>query len=148
MWLPRGARNVIRKYGLGRATATGRALPGPGCARSIRGARTLGERALLAAQNNGLKRDELHVAHIMTPVSRLDTIDLAMVTRAVVGHVLATLKACGRQHAFVVDRDANGRQIVCGVFSATQIARQLDIMLPGGDTARTFAEIEAAIAGI
>ncbi len=106
----------------------------------------LGERPLQAAQNHGLARDELRVAHIMTPVARLDTIELSMVTRAEVGHVVATLKACGRQHAFVVDRDAHGRQVVCGVFSATQIARQLGMPLPTGETARTFAEIEAALA--
>lgn len=108
----------------------------------------LGERPLLAAQNHGLARGELRVAQIMTPVARLDTIELAMVTRAEVGHVVATLKACGRQHAFVVDRDAHGRQVVCGVFSATQIARQLGMPLPEGETARTFAEIEAAIAAV
>jgi predicted transcriptional regulator len=106
----------------------------------------LGERAMLAAQNRSLKRDELRVAHVMTPTERLDTIQLAMVTRAEVGHVVATLKACGRQHAFVVDRNAAGRQIICGVFSATQIARQLGISFQTGDTARTFAEIEAIIA--
>lgn len=107
----------------------------------------LGERPLQAAQNHGLARDELRVAHIMTPVARLDSIELAMVTRAEVGHVVATLKSCGRQHAIVVDRDAHGRQVVCGVFSATQIARQLGMPLPTGETARTFAEIEAALAG-
>ncbi|MFC5301226.1 CBS domain-containing protein [Azospira restricta] len=105
----------------------------------------LGERALQAAQNLGLARGELRVSHIMTPAARLDTIELAMVTRAEVGHVVATLKACGRQHAFVVDRDAHGRQFVCGVFSATQIARQLGMPLPTGETARTFAEIEAVL---
>jgi CBS-domain-containing membrane protein len=106
----------------------------------------LGERPLQVAQNIGISRDELTVGQIMTPADRLDTIELAMVTRAEVGHVVATLKDCGRQHAFVVDRDRHGRQMVCGVFSATQIARQLGMSLPTGETARTFAEIEAAIA--
>lgn len=106
----------------------------------------LGERPLQAAQHRGLKREELRVAHIMTPVEQLDTIELAMVTRAEVGHVVATLKACGRQHAFVVDRNAAGQQIVCGVFSATQIARQLGVTIHTGELARTFAEIEAVIA--
>jgi hypothetical protein len=82
----------------------------------------------------------------MTPTERLETFQLAMVMRVEVGHVVATLKACGRQHAFVVDRNAAGRQIICGVFSATQIARQLGISFQTGDTARIFAEIEAIIA--
>jgi len=106
----------------------------------------LGERPMQATQAFGLRREELHVSHIMTPVSDLDTIDLGTVTRAEVGHVIATLKACGRQHAFVVDRNVAGRQVICGVFSASQIARQLGVDLHTGDTARTFAEIEAIIA--
>jgi hypothetical protein len=63
-----------------------------------------------------------------------------------VGHVVATLRNTGRQHAVVVDAEANGRQTVRGVFSATQIARQLGIALQTGEIARTFAEIEALLA--
>ena len=105
----------------------------------------LGERSMQAMQHRGLRREELRVEHIMTDVATLETIELAMVTRAEVGHVIATLKACSRQHAFVVDRNAAGRQIICGVFSATQIARQLGATIHTGEVARTFAEIEAVI---
>lgn len=106
----------------------------------------LGERPVQTARQRGIGRDEVRVADIMTPVEHLDTIELATVTRAEVGHVLATLKQCGRQHAFVVDRDANGRQVVCGIFSVSQIARQLGATLYHAELARTFAEIEAVIA--
>jgi hypothetical protein len=35
---------------------------------------------------------------------------------------------------------------VCGIFSISQIARQLGLELPsGGSVARTFSEIEAAL---
>jgi len=105
----------------------------------------LGERTMQAMQHRGLRREELCVEHIMTEVAALETIELAMVTRAEVGHVIATLKACSRQHAFVVDRNAAGRQVICGVFSATQIARQLGAAVHAGEIASTFAEIEAAI---
>lgn len=107
----------------------------------------LGERAMQAMNRYDLKREELRVEHIMTAAEALETIELAMVTRAEVGHVIATLQACGRQHAFVVDRNVAGRQIICGVFSATQIARQLGAPVHAGEIARTFAEIEAVIAG-
>lgn len=106
----------------------------------------LGERAMQAMNRYELKREELRVEHIMTTADALETIDLAMVTRAEVGHVIATLQACGRQHTFVVDRNVAGRQIICGVFSATQIARQLGAPVHAGEIARTFAEIEAVIA--
>ena len=106
----------------------------------------LGERTMQAMNRYELKREELRVEHIMTTADALETIELAMVTRAEVGHVIATLQACGRQHAFVVDRNVAGRQIICGVFSATQIARQLGAPVHAGEIARTFAEIEAVIA--
>ncbi len=106
----------------------------------------LGERAMQAMNRYELTREELRVEHIMTAADALETIELAMVTRAEVGHVIATLQACGRQHTFVVDRNVAGRQIICGVFSATQIARQLGAPVHAGEIARTFAEIEAVIA--
>jgi hypothetical protein len=65
---------------------------------------------------------------------------------AKVGHVVATLRNSGRQHAVAVEVEPNGRQTVRGVFSATQIARQLGIVLQTGEMARTFAEIEALLA--
>jgi CBS domain-containing protein len=65
------------------------------------------------------------------------------VETARVGHVLETLRRAGRQHALVVD----GERRVRGIFSISQIARQLGVALPaGGEVARTFSEIEAALA--
>ena len=106
----------------------------------------LGERTTQAMQRQSLSREELCVEHIMTMAADLETIELAVVNRAEVGHVIATLEACGRQHAFVVNTNANGCQVICGVFSATQIARQLGAPIHIGEVARTFAEIQAVIA--
>ena len=58
----------------------------------------------------------------------------------------ATLKAAGRQHAVVVDVDEQGRQKVRGIFSASQIARQLGVVIQTTEIARTFAEVEAMLA--
>jgi hypothetical protein len=68
------------------------------------------------------------------------------VRAAKVGHIVATLQSTGRQHALVVEQDASGRQVVRGVFSATQVARQLGVAIPTSEIARTFAEIEAQLA--
>lgn len=105
----------------------------------------LGERTIQATQRHGLRRDELCVEHIMTMATDLETIELAMVNRSEVGHIIATLESCGRQHTFVVETNAAGRQVICGVFSATQIARQLGAPIHIGEVARTFAEIQAVI---
>ena len=55
----------------------------------------------------------------------IEVLDMNDVKSAKVGHLLATLRDSGRQHAMVVDRDAKGEERVRGLFSLTQIARQL-----------------------
>jgi CBS-domain-containing membrane protein len=106
----------------------------------------LGEKPVLAASQRGLRRDEVLVRDIMTPHERLEVLDMADVRAAKVGHVVATLKKAGRQHAVVVDIDARGRQVVRGLFSATQIARQLGAYIQTSEVARTFSEIESMLA--
>jgi len=86
------------------------------------------------------------VRDIMTPCARLEVIDFANVCTAEVGHVVATLKRNGRQHALVAEKDDSGRQMIRGIFSAYQIAQQLDMTISTPQIATTFAEIEAAIA--
>jgi len=116
----------------------------------------LGERSMLAATGRDVRRDELTVADVMTPAERVEVIELAEVGRARVGHVLETLRRAGRQHALAVDFDVLPprraldagvkRAMVRGIFSISQIARQLGVSVPaGGEVALTFSEIEAAL---
>jgi hypothetical protein len=46
----------------------------------------------------------------------------------------------------VVEHDGQGCQSVRGLFSATQIARQLGVTIQISEIARTFSEIEATLA--
>lgn len=106
----------------------------------------LGEKPVLAASQRGLRRSEVLVRDIMTPHERLEVLSMADVRAAKVGHVVATLKKAGRQHAVVVDVDPRGRQVVRGLYSATQIARQLGAYIQTSEVARTFSEIESMLA--
>jgi CBS domain-containing protein len=106
----------------------------------------LGEKPMQAVAQRGIRREELLVRDIMTPQERLEVLDVQDVRASRVGHIVATLKQAGRQHAVVVERDASGRHLVRGVFSATQIARQLGVAIPTSEIARTFSEIEAQLA--
>ena len=102
----------------------------------------LGERPMQVAAERSLRRDELSVADVMTPAAEIEVIALDDVEASRVGHVLETLRRLGRQHALVADAD----NMVRGIFSISQIARQLGLALPsGGSVARTFSEIEAAL---
>jgi len=116
----------------------------------------LGERPMRVATERGLRRDELTVADIMTPADRVDVLTLAEVEGARVGHLLETLRRAGRQHALAVEWDVLPparplekplrRAMVRGIFSVSQIARQLGVQPPpDAEVARTFSEIEAAI---
>lgn len=108
----------------------------------------LGERPVQVAQNRGLKRGDLRVHDVMTPVESMDVLRLEDVVKAEVGHIVATLKEAGRAHALVVATESEGRQVLRGIFSASQIARQLGVQIATHEMARTFAEIEAVIAGV
>ena len=116
----------------------------------------LSERAMRVAIERGLRRDELTVADVMTSAEQVEVITYGDVESARVGHVLETLRRAGRQHALVVDFDElasrrlleppSRRTMVRGVFSLSQIARQLGVAVQtGGEVARTFSEIESAI---
>jgi CBS domain-containing protein len=105
----------------------------------------LGEKPVKTAVQQGIHRSDVQVRDIMTPRVELEALELREVQATTVGHIVATLKAAGRQHTLVVDQDAKGRQRVRGVFSATQIARQLGVVITTEAVARTFADIEASL---
>ena len=104
------------------------------------------ERPLVAMHRLGVRRDELVVSDIMTPRDRIEVIEMADVRRAQVGRVVATLNAVGRQHALVIDRDDSGRPIVRGLFAVSQLNAQLGASFHPLEIARSFAEVETALA--
>ena len=118
----------------------------------------LSEKAVQAAQDRRVPRREVLVREIMTPRERIEAIYIEELRGAKVGHVLSTLQRAGRQHAIVVEvREMSFHErlaafpqtipprTVCGLFSATQISRQLGIRLHSPGIATTFAELEALL---
>ena len=105
----------------------------------------LGEKPTQVMLDHGIRHAEIKVQHVMTPADRLEVIDLSAVLKASVGDVLETLKRSRRQHVMVVDQTSDGKHIVRGIFSATQIARQLNIAPLPQEVGHTFAELETAI---
>lgn len=116
-------------------------------ARAVAGVITMtdlvGERPVHFMQERKVKRGEVLVSDMMTPAAQLEAIAMADIASMRVGHVVATLKAVRRQH--VLASEDGGRRI-CGVFSTQRIARQLGLDLETMAVARSFAEIEAALA--
>ena len=100
-----------------------------------------GEKPMQIVQSRGIRRDELVVADIMTPVERLEAVDYDDIAHARVGHVLETLRARGRQHALVIET-TEGRQMVRGLLSLSQLCKQLGVTIETTEVANTFHEIE------
>ena len=110
----------------------------------------LGERPIQVAQQRGIRHDEVPAREVMTDASSLEAMDLADVLRARVGDIVASLRLSGRQHALVFEAASDAAsahtRVLRGIFSLTQIARQLGLPPQAShDVARTFAEIEAVI---
>jgi len=102
----------------------------------------LGEKPVRFMQSRGVAHAEILVEDIMTPVSMLEALSLLDVAQMRVGHVVATLKQAGRRHLLV--SEDSGRR-VRGLFSASQVARQLGMEVQTFEVASSFAEVEAAL---
>jgi Mg2+/Co2+ transporter CorC len=96
-------------------------------------------------QNMGGTHADILVRDIMTTQRELEVLKIEDVQNSEVGQIVATLKKSGRQHALVAAEGADGKQSVCGIFSITQIARQLGAQVQGFQLAHTLAEIDAVI---
>ena len=105
----------------------------------------LGEAPVKLAQQRGARAAELTARDLMVAANRVEAVDMKDVERSRVGHIAATLKRSGRHHLLVVEKDDSGKVLVRGLFSATQLARQLGLSMPSATIAQTFAEIEAVL---
>lgn len=105
-----------------------------------------GEKPLRFLQEVRLRHSEIPVRDIMVPRDKLEFISMDEVLKASVGNVLETLRRIGRKHALVYDRDKRtGRASIRGIFSASRLSRQLDLVFEPIEVARSFADVEAAI---
>jgi len=105
----------------------------------------LGERPVKYLKEHGGTRADILVLDIMTRKELLDSVQIADVARFRVGDVVETFKSSGRQHVLVTD-EWESKMSIRGLFSLTQVSRQLGMVINLNDRANTFAEIEHAIA--
>lgn len=105
----------------------------------------LGEKPMRFIQERGVKHHEVLVMDIMTPLNKLEAISLEEVMHARVGNIVASLRESGRLHALVIDDNTIGVPRICGIFSWTQIEKQLGAVIPQNNVAKSFAEIESTL---
>lgn len=106
-----------------------------------------GEHQLRVVHERHVTFDELVVADLMTPLAALDAVEYGQLRRARVGNIIATLQNIGRHHLLVIEHESSAAlRRVRGVFSRSQIERQLGTAIDIAQIARSFAEIGRALA--
>ncbi len=105
----------------------------------------LGEKPVKHLQEHGGTHAEILVRDIMTPQEQLEVLHLSRVRDANVGDIVETMRSSRRLHALVVERQAGEPDSIRGLFSTTQIGRQLGITVEPSNRANTFAELEEVL---
>ncbi|NVK40844.1 MAG: CBS domain-containing protein [Oceanospirillaceae bacterium] len=101
-------------------------------------------KVLTIAQQLGQRRDELTIADVMIPRSKLSGLSLKQVEGSSIGDVLKTLQDVGTQHMLVVNPE---EQLICGIISASDIARKLHIPVAITERATSFREVVDVLYG-
>lgn len=101
----------------------------------------LGEKPMRLVQERALKHDEIQVADLLTPLEQVEALSFDEVRHAHVGNIVATLQQSGRLHALVIERSATGGVQVRGIFSLSQISRQMGVPISASASAHTFSEL-------
>ncbi len=104
-----------------------------------------GEKPVRYIQEHGGARGEILAQDIMTPLAKLEALSLDDVRKARVGDIVETIRHGGRQHMLVSLIGDTGSQLICGLFSSTQIEKQLGMKIELSDRAHTFADIHGAV---
>jgi CBS-domain-containing membrane protein len=99
------------------------------------------EKPMQVVQTQGIRHSDVMVKDIMTPREKLEVLCMTDLQTAHVGDIVTTLKTHGRQHALVVERSTDHSQILRGMFSVSQISRQLGAQVETSGVASTFAEL-------
>jgi len=107
----------------------------------------LGEKPMqVLGQTPGRAYSEIVVQNIMSPAEEIEVLAFDAVRTARVGDVVTTLREAGRLHALVVAHSGSAATpVIRGIFSATQIGKQLGIRVDTTQPAKTFAELEAIL---
>jgi len=107
----------------------------------------LGEKPLTVATRERIRHDRIVVEQIMTTRAQMNPLSLKEVEKATVRDIVMLLRDVGRQHVVVVEpRAQRGGYHACGIFSITQIGRQLGLDISPEGQVQSFAEVEHLLA--
>ena len=102
-----------------------------------------GQKPIELVQEQRIPHAEITVAMIMSSQANIQGLPLEDVQRLQVGHIAETLRQLERQHILVLNTNDAGQQTICGLFSMSQIRKQLTprSQLPEADHISTVSEL-------
>ena len=105
---------------------------------------TLGEKPIRFIQENGVRRDEIEAADIMTPITKFEGIPYSEIRNATVADVVEVFENSRRHHLLVI---CNKKEIpyIQGLISASHVARVLDREITQSQRADSFAQLNKAL---
>jgi len=104
----------------------------------------MGRKPMVYANEAGFPLAEVQIKNIMLPKTKLRAITRYDVNRALIGDIIQTFRKLGEQHLLVVDGyDSNMK--ICGLFSATDFKKALNMPFDTAVFANTFADLERVI---
>ena len=107
----------------------------------------LGEKPLSIITKEKIKREEIQVAQIMTPRAELNPFNFYDIEYATIRDAILKLRDVGRHHALVVEQQEDGDGYFArGIFSITQIGRQLGMEISADGHVQNFSEFEQLFA--
>lgn len=106
-----------------------------------------GEKPVKYLNNHGGQREDVLVLDIMTRWEEIDVVTLDEVSEATVGDVIETMRQTTRHHILVVDT-VYGKQVIRGIFSKSQVARQVGEEINFSERANNFRDLELALSPI
>jgi len=104
----------------------------------------LGERPVQYIKEHGGLHKDILVLDIMTRKEAFDAVKIDDVARYKVGDIVETIKDSARHHVLVID-DKDDHASIRGIFSITQVSRQIGEKIEFNNRANTFAELEHAL---
>lgn len=106
-----------------------------------------GEKPLKIIERERIRHDEIQVYQIMTPREELNFFDIEDIKHATVQNVIQQLNEAGRQHSIVIEKNEDQKSYCArGIFSITQIGRQLGMDVSPDGHVQSFSEFEKLIA--
>ncbi len=85
----------------------------------------LGETPITILQERRIKRSQILVKMIMTPINKIVALNFKDLERAKVGNIVVTLKSLRTHYALVISDGAHEQQLLRGIFTTSHISRQL-----------------------